>query len=239
MVTVDFSKLPLGPGARILDIGCGDGRHIAAAARLGPVLAAAADRDPEEAARAARRLAEQEELCGPNPAACIVLCADVLNLPFADGFFDLVICSEVLEHIPDHRAAAAELVRVLAPTGDLVVSVPRWAPESICWALSREYHSNPGGHIRIYRRGELQRLLESAGARVWARGFAHALHAPYWWLKCLTGPRREDSALVNLYHRFLVWDMMKRPRFTRWLEALLNPLMGKSLVLYLRKGQDA
>lgn len=120
-----------------------------------------------------------------------------------------------------------------------MVSVPRNFPERLCWALSRQYRNEEGGHVRIYRRRELLALLQSAGAQPWGRGFAHALHAPYWWLKCLLGLKRDQAPLVKLYHRFLIWDMMKRPRLTRTLEALLNPLIGKSLVLYLRKSDDA
>ena len=67
------------------------------------------------------------------------------------------------------------------------------------------------------------------------RHWAHALHAPFWWLKCIFWERRDDHPLIRLYHRFLVWDLMDRPRLTRMLEAILNPLMGKSLVMYFRK----
>jgi hypothetical protein len=80
--------------------------------------------------------------------------------------------------------------------------------------------------------------LEGACVRRWGLHFAHSLHAPYWWLKCLVGPEREDSKLVNLYHRFLVWEMMKGRWFVRLLEHLLNPLLGKSTVFYLRKGKN-
>ncbi len=81
---------------------------------------------------------------------------DALALPYADGTFDCVIASEILEHIPDDDAAIAELVRVLKPGGALAVTVPRWLPERICWLLSDEYHANEGGHIRIYRADELR-----------------------------------------------------------------------------------
>ena len=239
MLTVDFNKLRLKDGARVLDIGCGSGRHAAAAASLGPLRVVAADTNLEDLGKARERLAQHRELAGPLPGSCRLLAADINCLPFAAASFDLVICSEVLEHIPEHRAAMAELLRVLAPGGDLVVSVPRNLPERLCWALSRQYRSEEGGHVRIYRRRELLALLQSAGARPWGRGFAHALHAPYWWLKCLLGLERDQAPLVKLYHRFLVWDMMKRPRLTRTLESLLNPLIGKSLVLYLRKSKDA
>ena len=65
-------------------------------------------------------------------------------LPFADGTFDRVIASEVLEHIPDDTAAMRELARVLRPGGAMAVTVPRCVPEAINWALSDEYHDTPG-----------------------------------------------------------------------------------------------
>jgi len=49
------------------------------------------------------------------------------------------------------------------------------------------------------------------------------------------GPTREDSLIVNLYHRFLTWDIMKKPAATRFFDKLLNPVAGKSLVLYFTK----
>ena len=66
---------------------------------------------------------------------------------------------------------------------------------------------------------------------------SHSLHSPYWWLRCAVGPDRpiEDHRLVRLYHRFLTWDIVKAPRPIRTLERLLNPILGKSLVVYATK----
>lgn len=236
MITVDFKRLRISPGFRILDVGCGSGRHTCAASRLDRVVAIGADISYKDVAAAREKLAFQEGLGENRAGAWGTLVADIAHLPFRDRAFDLVICSEVLEHIPDEKGAVRELARVLKPGKDLVVSVPRYLPERICWALSEDYYRANGGHIRIYRRKRLQRLLESAGASTWSAHFAHGLHAPYWWLRCLMGPTRTDSRLVGLYHRLLVWDMMKKPRFMRGLERVLNPLLGKSLVFYLRKG---
>ena len=66
----------------------------------------------------------------------LVSIADINRLPFADASFDCVICSEVLEHIPEHEKALKELVRILKPQGTLVVSVPRYFSERICWFIS-------------------------------------------------------------------------------------------------------
>jgi SAM-dependent methyltransferase len=172
---------------------------------------------------------------GEGPGTGEVLLGDVTRLPFPDQFFDLVICSEVLEHLPDDATAIRELARVLKPGKNLVVSVPRFLPERFCWLLSRDYHESAGGHVRIYKKAELSSSLQAIGLKQWGFHFAHGLHSPYWWLKCLVGPTREDSLPVKLYHRFLVWDMMKRPWLSRALEKILNPVCGKSIVLYLRK----
>ncbi len=160
---------------------------------------------------------------------------DIAALPFADDAFDLVICSEVLEHVPDHAAAVSELVRVLKPGGDLVVSVPRYFPEKICWILSRAYRSTPRGHIRIYGEKEILDLIATYNVVLRGRHWAHSLHVPYWWLKCLLNLKRDDIWPVRVYHRFLVWDLMHHPRVIRFLERLLNPIMGKSIVIYARK----
>jgi hypothetical protein len=117
----------------------------------------------------------------------------------------------------------------------MAVTVPRWLPEKICWALSHEYHEVEGGHVRIYTGDELVGKLERAGMTYAGREHAHALHSPYWWLKCAVGVDNSDHVLPKTYHRLLVWDIMKRPWLTRTAEALLNPVIGKSMVLYFTK----
>jgi SAM-dependent methyltransferase len=165
--------------------------------------------------------------------------ADITHLPFADHSFDTVICAEVLEHIPDHGRAIRETVRVLKPGGNLVVSVPRAWPEAICWALSPRYRRTEGGHLRIYSRKRLVRRIRSCGVVHEHTHYAHSLHSPYWWLRCLLGPDRDDPWPVRQYHRLLTWDMMQRPPVTRATERLLDPLLGKSVVLYFRKPVQA
>jgi SAM-dependent methyltransferase len=163
------------------------------------------------------------------------LVGDALSLPFVDGSFDRVIASEVLEHIPADTEAVAELARVLRPGGTLAVTVPRWYPELICWALSDDYHHVPGGHVRIYRRAVLAARLDRAGLRVYGAHFAHSLHTPYWWLKCAVGVRDDRHPLVQAFHRLLVWDITTASPLTRVPERVMNPVLGKSLVLYAQK----
>jgi SAM-dependent methyltransferase len=236
MLTARYDRLEMRAGDAVLDIGCGFGRHAFEAARRGAhVVALDAGRDEVNGVAATFvAMAEAGELPVGSTHAAVVQ-GDALRLPFADGAFDRVICSEVLEHIADDRAAMGELARVLRSGGTMAITVPRFFPELVNWALSDEYHDVPGGHVRIYRRSVLAERLGGAGLVPYARHHAHGLHSPYWWLKCLVGTTNEDHAAVRAYHRFLVWDIVKRPRATRAAEAVLSPVMGKSYVLYLRK----
>ena len=82
-------------------------------------------------------------------------------------------------------------------------------------------------------------LLESSGVRCRRIHYRHALHSPYWWLKCAVGPTNDTNPLVQAYLKLLVWDITKAPRTTRWTEKLLNPVLGKSLVVYATKPEEA
>ncbi len=235
MITADLRRAGLRSGHRVLDIGCGNGRHTAEAYGRPRITAIGADRNHDDLIAARDRLEFHDRMGAHGGGAWCLTAADALTLPFRNQYFDVVICSEVLEHIPDHQCAIDEIVRVLKTGGTLVVSVPRWFPEKICWALSNEYHQADQGHVRIYRTAAIKALVEATGVVFFHRHWAHSLHAPYWWLKCLLGPTRSDAFAVNLYHRFLTWDIMQKPPLTRCLEHLLNPILGKSLVLYFRK----
>ncbi len=235
MLTVDFDRLGLRPGDRVLDLGCGAGRHAFEMYRRGADVIAF-DQDPDELAAvgelfAAMRAAGEV----PDGAEADIKEGDALALPFADGEFDRVVAAEILEHVPADIQALEELVRVVRPGGTVALTVPRWLPEVICWRLSADYHNEPGGHIRIYTDAELIAKAENAGLVLDGRGYAHGLHSPYWWLKCAVGVKNDDHPLVKGYHRLLVWDIMRKPRTTRFAERVLDPVIGKSLVLYLHK----
>ena len=240
MLTVDYARLGVHRDDKVLDLGCGFGRHAYQAARLGAKVVAfdfGADevrnvQDTFGAMAVAGELDEVESRVG-------AVQGDALALPFPDDAFDRVIASEILEHIPDDEQAMHELARVLRPGGTMAITVPRAGPEFINWSLSDEYHNVPGGHVRIYRQRQLVERLEGTGMRATGHHHAHGLHAPYWWLRCLVGTKNDTHPAVAAYHRLLVWDIEKAPTVTRGAERILNPLVGKSLVVYLVKPQAA
>ncbi len=177
---------------------------------------------------------EREAPAGTDPVADTVK-GDALDMPFDDASFDRVIAAEIFEHLPHDTAAIAELYRVLRPGGIAAITVPSWLPERVCWALSEDYHTTEGGHVRIYTRAELEAKLKAAGFEIGPHHHSHALHAPYWWIKCAVGPDNDNHPLARAYHRVLVWDILRAPRPTRLLDRLLSPVIGKSAVVYVRR----
>ncbi len=235
MLTVDFGRLSIRPGTRLLDLGCGAGRHAFEAARRGACVVAL-DMDRAELAQVGAITAAMTE-AGEIPAGASITAAagDATRMPFGDDSFDVVIAAEVMEHIPADQSAMNEVARVLRPGGAAAVTVPAWLPERICWLLSDDYHNVPGGHIRIFTRYELETKLHRAGLAVGGHHHAHALHSPYWWLKCAVGVHDDDHPLASAYHKLLVWDIMRKPAVTQLTDRALNPPIGKSLVVYASK----
>lgn len=230
MLTVRLDRLALAPGQWVLDLGCGEGRHVHGVSALRTANVVGVDLD--QASLAKGRDGGAKVGFGDNR----FVAGDAFRLPFRDATFDAVICSEVLEHLIDYRDALREIHRVIKPGGFFAASVPTAWPERLCWRLASGpggYADQPGGHVRIFEERELRVAIEREGFRYLARHRAHGLHSPYWWLKCAFWGR--EPLVVRLYHRLLVWDILSRPWLTRALDAVLSPVMGKSLVLYFRE----
>lgn len=235
MLTVNYDRLGVKAGDYLLDMGCGAGRHAYEAARRGAKVVALDADDVEVKTTAGLLLAMEENGDIPSPGVGTTTVGNALKLPFADGSFDRVIASEILEHIPPDTLAIDELVRVTRVGGTLGITVPRWGPELINWALSDEYHNQPGGHIRIYRQKVLVQRLQDAGLTVTGVAHTHGLHAPYWWLKCAVGVQNDQHPLVKAYHQLLTWQITDNPLPLQVAEAVTAPLFGKSMVVYCRK----
>jgi len=236
LLTINFKQLNFNDGDKLLDIGCGEGRHLIHACLEHNIVGVGVDLSLRDLKITAERFAP---FANYNPLSYFsIQQTDATKLPFADHSFDKIICSEVLEHIDDYTGVLQEIKRVLKPNGILAISVPRAWPEKICWKLSAAYHQVEGGHIRIFNAKQLRAEIETLEFEFTHRYWAHALHSPFWWLKCLWWNAQDSSLLIKLYHRLLVWDLMQKPWVTQTLEKLLNPILGKSVVMHFRKADS-
>jgi len=231
LLTVDLDRLAVGPGDRLLDVGCGEGRHCFGALERGARVVGL-DLDADSLRAGYGPLGARARELGRLGA---MLRGDAFHLPFPDASFDRAICSEVMEHVHDYRAAARELARVVRPGGSAAVTVPTATSEHLYLRLGDDYFESPGGHIRIFRPGELVGALREAGLRPTGIGFAHGFHTPYWALRSVVGlPVSEGSRLVQAYRQFLI-----RATASRWLDWLerhvLDFVCPKSLVVYARR----
>jgi SAM-dependent methyltransferase len=239
MLTVDYDKFDLRAGDLLLDLGCGFGRHTYEALVRGASVVSCDMAVAElEAIRNTAPMLVDDGLFDGSLMRTQVQ-GDGTRLPYPDETFDKIIASEVLEHVPDDQAAYDEFMRILKPGGTIAVTVPATFPEKICWKLSDEYYAPKaeGGHVRIYTEDEVREKLRGAGLDPVDSHRAHALHSPYWWIRCAVGVNNEidDNWSVKTYHKLLEWDIVKQPWLTRTAEKVLNPVLGKSLVVYATK----
>jgi SAM-dependent methyltransferase len=232
MLTVDFDRLGLRPGERLLDMGCGGGRHAFEGIRRGATVVAFdySEGELKDVRGVVGAMQEADEI--PPGTEWGTVNGDALNLPFADDSFDVIVASEVLEHLWATEWAMSELVRVLRPGGRIAVTVPSEFPERICWALDREYHDVPGGHVRIFKRRDLEARLQNAGLTLTGRDHQHGLHSPYWWIRCAGGVNNPDRFVARQYHQLLVKQITDNPAWLAAIDRVLNPVIGKSLIVY-------
>lgn len=234
LLTVDLKRLDLRPGQLLLDAGCGEGRHCFGALSRG-VSVVGLDLDLDSMRVASKGLRQSGEEQG---RLAEMAQGDAFRLPFADHTFDRIICSEVMEHVHDDRAALAELWRVAKPGAKLAVTIPTATSEFLYLHLGDDYFESPGGHIRIFRPHQLAQDLASAGFNTVGCGFAHGFHTPYWALRSIMHlPNADESRLVRAYRNFLL-----RTTTSPWmdrLEGLVNYVCPKSIILYAEKPPQA
>ncbi len=146
IIRAELDRLALPAGARVLDAGCGSGRTLQELADYGAEVHGI-ELEPD-AAGVARARGHGEVRIGR-----------LEELPYEDGWFELITCLDVVEHTPDDRVALRELRRVCRPDGWLLVTVPAYPA---LWSL----HDEANHHYRRYTRQTLRAAASEAGWQV-------------------------------------------------------------------------
>jgi SAM-dependent methyltransferase len=145
IIRAELDQLPLPSPARILDAGCGSGRTLEELVNYGTVAGLELNPDAADVARGRG--------CGE------VQVGRLEELPWQSESFDLITCLDVIEHVPDDRAALRELRRVSKPGGWLLATVPAY---QALWS----YHDEANHHYRRYGRAALRTAVSDAGWRL-------------------------------------------------------------------------
>jgi SAM-dependent methyltransferase len=223
IIEVELERLPIRPGAKVLDAGCGSGRTLQELVRYGEV--SGIELDPMAA----------EVACGRG--AFDVRIGRLEELPWADDTFDLITCLDVIEHTPDDRVTLRELRRVTRPGGHLLVTVPAY---QALWSQ----HDEDNHHYRRYERAPLRRAAVEAG---WAvqrmTSFNSVLLPPAAAVRLLqrrqraraNGTDREHRANLEIGPAWLNGVLEQPLRYeARWLARGRTLRAGLSLLAVLR-----
>jgi len=187
-----IAQLGLAMNARVLDIGTSTGTNLRLLRDLGYVNRVGLDMSDD----AIRWCAEKGFGKVEKGDAC--------NLPFADGEFDLVLATDIIEHVDDDLRAISEIRRVLAPGGTAIITVPAF--QSL-WGLQ----DTVSHHKRRYRMPQLLAAIKQAGLPCReSYYFNYLLFAPIWvarqlikvFGKELKSENQVNNAFVN---RLLTW----------------------------------
>lgn len=233
MLTFDFNRININPEGTMLDLGCGEGRHIFGVMEKFPDLKCIGlDPHIESLDKAFEGLKFLESISNTKTN---FLSGSAYSLPFSDDSFDLVVCSEVLEHLHDYKDAIKEINRVLKPGGQFLASVPAEFPEKICWLLSEAYQNQPGGHLRIFKKNELIKEIAEHNFSFESSQRFHSIHSAYWWLRCLFWKSQESNIIIKGYKKILERHILKKPFFLDLIDRIFNPILGKSIAFYFVK----
>jgi ubiquinone/menaquinone biosynthesis C-methylase UbiE len=232
--SIDPALLDIGPDDNVIDLGCGTGRHVLELSKIpSNIIGADISRDD---IRAGRYLLEIMRRRGEVNARVHWLQTAGERLPFKDGAFDRVICTETLEHVDDDTVLARELARVLKPGGILAVSVPDEYSEKIFWVLSTNYRTHAGGHVRIYRRREIVNLMRHAGLHPYAVRYRHALETAYWLSHiAFWSDWGKQGPITSAFRKLLDSQRARTSKIVTMLDDIGNRALPKSIVVYSRK----
>jgi SAM-dependent methyltransferase len=174
----------------VIDVGCGDGGYISFCARQGAEVIFI-DRDQA-------KLAITEEKVKASPAhAYRAILSDCNPIDLEDGAGDVVICTEVLEHVDDPVKFIGELVRIARPGAQLLVTVPDARSEKLVGATAPAEYFEAPNHLRIFADGELRALLLDAGLEIEFEQSLGAFSGMYLALSWLTSESGEFLPMDN------------------------------------------
>jgi ubiquinone/menaquinone biosynthesis C-methylase UbiE len=230
VASVNLKLLELHPESRILDFGAGRGALSCEIARRG-YRVTACDIDGQ-------KLGQLPDPCGPHPISTILLAAGAPTLPFQDREFDVIVCREVLEHIPDYAYAITELHRILKPGGILAVSVPARLSERLCHWFDENWYEK-SGHLRVFAKKALLAEFAASGWNIIKVENKLFFWSWNWLFLSMAKTRHamgEIETNTSLYKALLRgWRILEKLHIKQAVERIGDRVFPKSHFIYLKK----
>jgi ubiquinone/menaquinone biosynthesis C-methylase UbiE len=219
------------PGMRVVDVGCGVGQYSNFCARLGAEVTAL-DIQEDKLASLGANLPESV------PGSIKGIVSDCDPIPLPDNFADLVVCTEVLEHVPSPQGLCAEMLRIVKPGGKLVISVPDDRSEQLIKEVAAPSYFEEPNHIRIFSRDSFTRLILESGMeieRTEATGAFWSMFFLFKWATALPG----ESLIDDVHPVTQAWaetwhELLKLPDSDSIVRAM-NDALPKSQFIIARK----
>lgn len=222
------------PSSTVIDVGCGDGGFIGFCARRGAEVIFV---DQNEA----KVRATEEMVKGTCARAYQAIVSDCSPIPLADATGDIVICTEVLEHVPDPVLFLKEVIRVAKPGARLLITVPDARSETFVAATAPPGYFEEPNHIRIFYADEFRELILEAGLEIEDHQFLGCFWSVYWPLSWLTQEPNFDAGLPIdnpdpiTVHWTKLWQLVQQHPEGHKIRDALNALLPKSQCIVARK----
>lgn len=232
---INLNQLKIKKGDKVVDMGCSFGDQALKIAKEGMIVYGI-DKD-EQAISQFKESAKKENV------KCILTVGDIEEMPYADNQFDVVIATEVIEHVHNPEKAIKESIRILRPGGHACISVPTLFSEQVFRFLHPTWIED-SKHLNFFSKNQILTLLKEAGyviERVENHNFEWSI---FWLVHSFfrsrfrsTGTPTEHRNVSKIY--FKIWAIMRKIKIDSIIIRCGNRIFPKSYYIYATKiGKD-
>lgn len=228
----------LKPGMQVVDVGCGDGGYANFCAKMGCNVTFI---DVQESK--VRTLEKRLKGKFSGEINGIVSSCDPIPLP--DGFADLVISTEVLEHVQDPSKTLKEIVRIGGPQTTYVLTVPDARGEDLVKTVAPSAYFQEPNHIHIFTSDDFEKLADDCGLEIVRHDYNSAFWSIFFLLKWATSEPDEavEALTENIHPATILWtqtwdEVLKHPNGDKILDALNTALPRSQMIVAQRKVAD-
>ena len=213
----------------IVDIGCGDGRAIKfCSQRQTHVIFMDINESKIKSLEA--------ELINNNARKVDAIIGDCTDTGIKDNIADIVICTEVLEHVDDPVKVMSELARIGKPGATYILTVPDPAGEALMKMTAPPIYFKKPNHIRIFEREEFKSLVTNAGLEITEQSYHGAFWSIFWMMQWITDKPMAGPWEPMIHHWTKAWsEVLAHPKGDKIKSALEDAIPKSQVIIAIKK----